>query len=156
MKEAEKTTKMFIAKDGKEFLSREECANYENNVLEKLKKVKYFKYFTNRDLTETGLFFNTNYAAVYIGRYDGCHYEVLLQYLLDQHKGKILQENVQGYGVTSAFEILATSKGEYFQKKPNIWGGSPTTTKQIFLSEIPIDGFPENIKVISKYVTNYK
>lgn len=152
MEKFKKEIDVFTSKDGKEFLTEQECVNYETNVLEKLKNIKYFKYCTSRDLTETGMFYRHNYAAVYIAGYDSCYYEVLLQYLLDKHNGKLLSVNVQGYGVTSNFSIAEITKEQYFAKVPNKWGGHNTNTEQILLSEIPIDGYPENIKVISKKI----
>ena len=98
------------------------------------------------------MFFRHNYAAVYIGGWDNCYYEVLLQHLLGKYDGKILSVNVQGYGVTSSFSISEITKEDYFAKKPNSWGGRSTDVEQIFLSEIPIEGYPDNIKVISKHI----
>ena len=147
-----KKTEVFIASDGKEFLLEKECQEYENNVLSKLENIKYYKYFTGRDLTETGMFYAHNYAAVYIPGYDSCYESVMMQYLLDKFSGKILSENVQGYGVTSLFSISQIDKGQYFTKRPNTWGGSEVDAEQILLSEVPIDGYPDNIKVISKHI----
>ncbi len=155
MKKHKKNVDIFISEDGKEFLTKEECIHYEENVLSKLENIKYFTYFTSRDITETGMFYNHNYAAVYIERHSSCYKEVLLQYLFELHEGKIIQKDVQGYGVTSSFYIEEISKERYFSKKQNNWGGMKTESKQIFLSEEPIDGYPKNIKVISK-VFNYK
>lgn len=84
--------------------------------------------------------------------YNSCYYEVLLQYLINRYNGKIIHEDVQGYGVTSAFEIQKSTKEEYFKKAPIIWGGSATNSEQILISEEPIDGYPENIKVVSTYL----
>lgn len=147
---------IYVAKDGREFLDKKECEIYENETLKVLENTKYFKYFTNRDLTETGYFTNYNYAAVYIKGWSNCYQEVLLQYLFDRYKGKILSVDVQGYGVTSNFEIKEITKEEYFEKKQRNWGGMLTTSQQILLSEIPIKGFPENIPIISKVLPNYK
>jgi hypothetical protein len=147
-----KEINVYTSEDGKEFLTEKECVDYENNILTKLENIKYFKYCTNRDLTETGMFFSHNYAAVYIDGYDSCYEEVLMQYLLDKHNGNLLSVNVQGYGVTSNFSISEITKDEYFAKIPNKWGGRNTTAEQIFLSEINIEGYPENIKVISRKI----
>jgi hypothetical protein len=155
MTKENKTIEIFKAKDGKEFLTEKECLNYENNTLKKLENIKYFKYCTGRDLTETGMFYRHNYAAVYIAGYGNCYYEVLLQYLLGKNKGLVLSPDVQGYSVTSSFSIHEINKKQYFDKIPNKWGGSVVEPEQILLSEEPINGFPENIKVISKHI-NYK
>ena len=155
MEKVLRSTTIYKSEDGREFLTEKECSNYENNVLKKKKNIVHFSYLTDRDLTETGRFYYHNYAAVYIKGYDDCYKDVLMQYLLDGY-GRLISENVQGYGVTSMFSVSQITEEEYFEKKPNIWGGSIMESKQILLSEIPIDGYPENIKIISKHINKYK
>lgn len=51
---------VFVAKDGKEFLNREEAIKHEK----KLAKLKYFKVQSGPDLTETGRFYGERYFEV--------------------------------------------------------------------------------------------
>ena len=151
MKTINKEIEVFISEDGKEFINKDECSKYENTTLKMENDIKYFRYYTNMDLNETGMFYNCNYAAVYIKGFDDCYYEVMLQYLVDKHKGRVIHENVQGYGVAKMFSISSCTKAEYFKAEPKKWGGHNTETEKILLSETPIDGFPDNIPVMSKH-----
>ena len=152
MKIINKDTKVYIAEDGTEFLNESDCLKYENTTLEIVKNVKYFKNYTNADLNETGMFYNHNYAAVYLSGYNSCYSEVLLQYLIDKHKGRVIHEGVQGCGVMEAFRIQNSNRNDYDKAVPNRWGGSVTGTDRIFLSDIPIDGFPKNILITGNLV----
>ena len=145
-----KQIEIYVASDGTEFLTKDECVKYEDTTLAMLNKIQYFQYCTNMDLNETGMYYNNNYAAVYVES-DRCQYEVLLQYLIDLHKGKVIHQNVQGYGVAATFSISVCTREEYVRAKPKMWGGSPTHVDKILLSEVPIDGFPKNVPVISKH-----
>lgn len=156
MKEVKKTVDVFIASDGKEFLDKEACKKYEKEVLSYLERVEYFRISSRRDLNETGLFQQVDYAAVYLCNRDYCHQSVVLQHLIDINQGKVIGVNVQGYGVASLFEITEISREQYLEAKPVVWGGTRGTSKQIFISEVEVSGFPEPIKVLSKHIPNLK
>ena len=103
-------------------------------------------------MCETGRFEGINYAAVHLPNNADCHYEVMLQYLIDEHDGKAISANVQGYGITSKFKIEEISEDEYFKSNPAINRRRRTHTEYILLSEEPLEGYPYNIKVISKHI----
>ena len=73
-----------------------------------------------------------------------------MQYLIDRYKGKVLSRNVQGFGVTNVFDIRPIGRKQYDKAEPIVWGGRATSTEKILLSETSIEGFPENIKIISE------
>ena len=56
METKEITKTIYIANDGKEFLTKEDCEKHERFVEEILSRIKYFCIRCNPDLTETGNF----------------------------------------------------------------------------------------------------
>ena len=52
MEQLKKEIEVFVAKDGKEFLIKSECENYEKNVLEIKSNIKYLRSRCCPDLTE--------------------------------------------------------------------------------------------------------
>lgn len=69
METKEITKTVYIAYDGKEFLSKEDCEKYEYFAKEILSHIKYFCIRCNPDLTETGNFTHKIYAAVFSKHY---------------------------------------------------------------------------------------
>ena len=65
METKEITKTVYIANDGKEFLTKEDCEKYERFVEEILSRIKYFCIRCNPDLTETGNFSHKIYVAVF-------------------------------------------------------------------------------------------
>lgn len=64
--ETKKVTKIvYIANDGKEFLTEEECEKHETFVKKILSRIKYFCVRCHPDLTETGYFQHKIYVAVF-------------------------------------------------------------------------------------------
>ena len=49
-----KELKVFIAEDGKEFLSENACKSYEKEVLAEKKNIRYYKVSYEPDVTEKG------------------------------------------------------------------------------------------------------
>ena len=64
METKEITKTVYIANDGKEFLSKEECEKYEKFVKEILSNIKYFCIGCHPDLTETGYFQHKIYVNI--------------------------------------------------------------------------------------------
>lgn len=63
--ETKKVTQVvYIANDGKEFLTEEECKKHEAFVKEVLCNISYFCIRCRPDLTETGYYMHRIYAAV--------------------------------------------------------------------------------------------
>lgn len=87
MKIEKREMTVYIAEDGKEFLEEKKCKQYEEEVLEEKKNIKYFETLANPDLSE-GIGYNT---AVFFAVCDKsfCHLERCLQWLID-NKGRIL------------------------------------------------------------------
>lgn len=64
--ETKKITKtVYIANDGKEFLTKEDCEKHETFVERILSRIKYFCIRCHPDLTETGNFQHKIYVAVF-------------------------------------------------------------------------------------------
>lgn len=144
MKTKEVTTTVYIADDGKKFLTENDCKTYEKEVLQNLKWVKYFKIKRNPDLTETGNYQLEFYAAVY-SRY-GFHKDILEMYLIEDCGNHILQEGVMGYGFMPSFKIITVGKTEFEQFKYDV--------QSIFLSPISLEGFPTNVDYMENW--NFK
>ena len=62
METKEITKTIYIANDGKEFLTKEDCEKHERFVEEILSRIKYFCIRCNPDLTETGNFSHKRYC----------------------------------------------------------------------------------------------
>ena len=69
METKEITKTIYIANDGKEFLTKEDCEKHERFVEEILSRIKYFCIRCNPDLTETGNFSHKIYVAVFSKHY---------------------------------------------------------------------------------------
>lgn len=148
MEEKEITKKIYVANDGKEFLSKEECETYERFVKEILSNVKYFRINCHPDLTETGLFQHKIFVAVYSSHY--CHREIAFEWALRKF-GHLLGESVQGYGFQPRFSVSESNKDEYEDCPPTKWGGSKLESEKIFLSPKSVEGFPENIDYMKEW-----
>ena len=72
--ETKKVTQVvYIANDGKEFLTEEECKKHEAFVKEVLCNISYFCIRCRPDLTETGYYMHRIYAAVLSKKeYENC------------------------------------------------------------------------------------
>lgn len=147
--ETKKVTKIvYIANDGKEFLTEEECKKHETFVEKTLERIKYFCVRCHPDLTETGYFQHKIYVAVFS---EHCfHKEVAIEWAL-QKFGSLLGESVQGYGFQPRFSVSEVSKEEYENCPPTEWGGSKLESDKIFLSPKSVEGFPENIDYMKEW-----
>ncbi len=109
METKEITKTVYIANDGKEFLSKEDCEKYENFAKEILSRIKYFCIRCNPDLTETGYFTHKIYAAVFSKHY--FYKDIAFEWAL--RKFGYLGESVQGWGFQPRFSVSEVSKEEY-------------------------------------------
>lgn len=147
--ETKKITKtVYIANDGKEFLTKEDCEKHEKFVEEILSRINYFCIRCHPDLTETGYFQHKIYAAVFSVHY--LYKEIAFEWALRKF-GHLLGESVQGYGFQPHFSVSEISKEEYETCSPTEWGGRKFQSEQIFLSPKYVDGFPENIDYMKEW-----
>lgn len=148
METKEITKTIYIANDGKEFLTKEDCEKYETFVKETLSRIKYFCINCNPDLTETGYFQHKIYVAVFSEHY--LYEDIAFEWVLRKF-GHLLGESVQGYGFQPRFSVSEISKEEYETCSPTEWGGSKLKSERIFLSPKYVDGFPENIDYMKEW-----
>ena len=146
MKEITKT--IYIADDGKEFLTKEDCEKYEKFVKETLSRIEYFCIRCNPDLTETGYIQHKIYVAVWSNHY--FHYEIAFEWALRKF-GHLLGEGVQGYGFQPQFSVSKSNKDEYDRCPPTEWEGSRLQSERVFLSPKILKGFPENIDYMKEW-----
>lgn len=147
--ETKKVTKIvYIANDGKEFLTEEECKKHEKYVKEILRNISYFCIRCHPDLTETGNYMHKIYVAVFSKHY--FQKEIAIEWAL-QKFGSLLGESVQGYGFQPHFNVSEVSKEAYEECSATVWGGTPLKSEKILLSPIPIEGFPDNIDYIKEW-----
>lgn len=147
METKEITKTVYIANDGKEFLTKEDCEKYEKFVKETLSRIKYFCIRCNPDLTETGYFTHKIYVAVFSRHY--FHKEVAFEWAL--HKFRYLGESVQGCGFQPHFSVSEVSREEYEKCSSTKWGGRNLESEKIFLSPKQVEGFPENINYMEEW-----
>lgn len=105
--ETKKITKtVYIAYDGKEFLSKEYCEKYENFAKKILSRIKYYCIRCNPDLTETGSFTHKIYVAVF----SKCYFYRDIAFEWALRKFGYLGVSVQGYGFQTHFCVSEVSK----------------------------------------------
>lgn len=148
METKEITKTIYIANDGKEFLTKEDCEKHEKFVKEIHSRIKYFCIRCHPDLTETGYFQHKIYVAVFSEHY--LYKEITFEWALRKFNG-YLGESVQGYGFQPCFSVSEVSKEEYEECPAIIWGGTPLKSEKIFLSPKPVEGFPENIDYMKEW-----
>ena len=131
---------VYIAKDGKEFINKEECKKYEEEFLN---KIKYFAIAYNFDFTEGRGFQSLAYVAVVPSRYDSA--TVLAnKYAIDVlNNGIYAGQGCQGYGLQETYSLRLIAKDVYDANEGVGWGCNSKHGKQILISEKPIEGFPE-------------
>ncbi len=148
--ETKKITKtVYIANDGKEFLTKEDCEKHETFVERILSRIKYFCIRCHPDLTETGNFQHKIYVAVF-SKNGIFSKEIAFQWALKKF-GTYLGESVMGYGFQPHFNVSEVSKEEYEECSVTVCGGTPLKSEKIFLSPEPIQGFPDNINYIKEW-----
>lgn len=131
---------VYIAKDGKEFLNKEECRKYEEEFLD---KVSYFAIAYNFDLTEGRGFQSMAYVAVIPSRYDSAAV-IANKYAIDiLNDGVFAGQGCQGYGLQETYSLRPITKDAYDANEGVQWGCNATHGTQILISEKPIEGFPE-------------
>lgn len=140
MKRETKKIEVFISSDEREFLTEKECLDYENNVLKKIEKIKYFKSFSNPDLTEG----RCHEEIILFAVLDDSYYEKLrsLQWLID-NKGRTI-DYVQGCSAISNYEIPVEISRKEFEEKHKF---NFNSISKIFISKEELDGFPKPIWV---------
>lgn len=148
MKEEKVTRTVYTAEDGKEFLSKEECENYEKFVKEALSKIKYFCVECYPDLTETGRFMHKFHIAVFSYNF---HKEIVIEWAIRKF-GHYLGVGVQGYGFLPQFDVIESDKIKYDKCDPIIRGGTEIKCGKLFLSPKPVAGFPENLNYMKEWV----
>ena len=150
MLEKEVTKKIYVADDNKEFLSKEECEKYEKFVKEILSRIEYFCISCQPDLTETGLFQQNLYVAVYSNNH--YHEEIAFNWAIKTCG--YLGRGVQGYGFQPNFSLSKSNRIDFDECKPIKWGGTDVKSERLFLSPIEVDGFPENINYMREWGFN--
>ena len=149
METKEITKTIYIANDGKEFLTKEDCEKHEKFVEKILSRIKYFCIRCHPDLTETGYFQHKIYVAVF-SKNGIFSKEIAFQWALKKF-GTYLGESVQGYGFQPRFSVSEVSKEEYENCPPTEWGDLKLESDKIFLSPKSVEGFPENIDYMKEW-----
>lgn len=149
METKEITNTIYIANDGKEFLTKDDCEKHEKFVEKILSRIKYLCVRCHPDLTETGYFQHKIYVAVF-SKNGLFSKEIAFQWALKKF-GTYLGESVMGYGFQPHFNVSEVSKEEYEECSATVWGGTSLKSEKIFLSPEPVEGFPDNIDYIKEW-----
>lgn len=149
METKEITKTIYIANDGKEFLTKDDCEKQEKFVEKILSRIKYLCVRCHPDLTETGYFQHKIYVAVF-SKNGLFSKEIAFQWALKKF-GTYLGESVMGYGFQPHFNVSEVSKEEYEECSATVWGGTSLKSEKIFLSPEPVEGFPDNIDYIKEW-----
>ena len=143
------TRTIYVADDGKEFLTASECEKHEKFVKEVLENIRYFCVRCMPDLTETGLYQHKIYVAVFAKRY-AFYQDIVMEWAIRKFK-RYLGESVMGYGFQPHFTINPVDTVEYSECPPTKWGGSEFKSERVFLSPEPMEGFPENVNYMKEW-----
>lgn len=139
---------VYIARDGKEFLDKDECKKYEEEFLD---KVSYFAIAYNFDLTEGRGFQSLVYVAVVPSGYDSA-VVIANKYAIDVlNNGVFAGQGCQGYGLQETYSLRTATKKDYDANEGVLWGCNASHGKQILISEKPIEGFPEPFNYKKKW-----
>lgn len=134
----------YIASDGKEFLSQNECEIYEKNVIEVKSKIKYYHSICSPDLTEGRGYYGAIYFAVYDTTY--CPFERALKYMIDKYGSPIAY--VMGCSPMRNWSVpKECTEQEFIGKAGTRVGDYNYKAEQIFISQKEVDGFPKPIWV---------
>lgn len=138
MQTIKKEIKVFLADDGKEFLSEKECKDYEDNILGLKKKIKYYKSTCCPDLTEGRGYYLHVYFAVLDSNY--CSFERALKYMIDKYGSPIAY--VQGCSPMPNWFVPKESTEEEFNKaETSKVGDYSNKSEQVFISQKELIGF---------------
>lgn len=143
MKKQKITKDIYIAEDGREFFTEEECKKYEDFV----NRIRYFRIMYQPDLTETGEYQRLIDIAVFTIRRSVYQREVAFEWALRKF-GHYLMESVQGYDFMPSFAIIPISRKEYEEEPDSRF--SPVK-ERVFLSPEPVEGFPENYNYMKEW-----
>lgn len=149
MKKQKITKEIYIAEDGKEFLTKEECGKYEDFVKNTLSRIRYFRIMNGPDLTESGRYQRLTDVAVLTPKWNEYQKEVAFEWALRKF-GHYLMESVQGYGFMPSFEIMPISSEEY-EKEPDSRFSLVKKRERVFLSPELVEGFPENYNYMKEW-----
>lgn len=135
----------YIATDGKEFLTENECKIYEETVVKVKSQVKYYHSICSPDLTEGRGYYGSIYFAVYDPSY--CPFERALKYMIDKYGSPIAY--VQGCSPMRAWSVpKECSEKDFIAKNGTRVGDYDYKAEQIFISQTEIEGFPKAIWVL--------
>lgn len=148
MKKQNITKDIYIAEDGREFLTKEECEKYEDFVKNTLSRIRYFRIICEPDLTETGYYQRHIDVAVLAPKWYAYQKEVAFEWALRKF-GHYLMEGVQGCGFMPSFEIMMISREEY--EKELVSRFVSPVKERVFLSPEPVEGFPENYNYMKEW-----
>ena len=144
MEKIVKQVETFIAKDGKEFLTEKECIAYENKQETIYKNIKYFRAYSNPDLTEGRGLYGNLFIAVLCTNY--LHQERALKYMIDKFKTPIAY--VQGVAPIKNFSVPSEiTKEDYEKAQAGKVGDYYNKSEKIFISETELEDFPSPIWV---------
>ena len=137
---------VYVAKDGKRFLDKKECEEYESWI----GNIRYFIVRHTPDLNETGLFMRESVVAVYSKHFE--HKAIVERWCVSEKGYQILGPSVQGCGFQRHFEIFdeknypnIISIWHSYKKGASVDGRTtwPQYDEKVFLSPVPAEGFPE-------------
>ncbi len=133
MKSEERTQRVFIADDGKEFLDELECRKYETEVLQRLRKMKFFRVMFCPDLTEgRGL----QKAAVFAVDMDYSH-GLAVEDWCERNLGSRIGW-VQGCSPVTAWTLREIDHDGWDTPVSVKWGGQHFKPKRVLISASPV------------------
>lgn len=155
MREVTETTTIYVARDGKRFIDRDECERHEKTMA----NIVFYVLEHTPDLTETGEF--TKFTPVAVYSENGYHKEILERFAIDELSMNVLGESVNGHGYQPHFCIVgnhhnfAVDQWNNFVEGRKVFDGQirelPRFGSKHFLSPVSIEGFPEPFNYMKEW-----
>lgn len=143
MKTKTRKVEVFIAEDGKEFLTAKDCEQYEKEELARWKEIRFFRVIHSPDLTEGRGWGASTYLAVEAG-YSAQHY---VELFCEQTFGSRVAF-VQGCSPMTSWTIYDVTLKQFIEKLPGTLGDYNRQVDQIFLSNgKPLKDLPDPQKL---------
>lgn len=138
MKEQEVRRIIYIADDGKEFCSKDECKEYEK-YLNKINKIQYYIVYWRPDLNETGEMQFYDILAVNAHNFDNPN--LIAEVYCNKTYG-LYSEGVQGWGMMRAYSVNKIDRK--FWRDSSLIESTKQFGKRVFISYEEVEGFPSN------------
>ena len=158
MKKTTKTIDLFLASDGREFLTEAESKHYEENVLKRLKNIKYFSITYNPDTTEGRGYYSRIFVAIEASYSHDLIAELFCEQCIGSRVAWVMGVSMMTNWTISKITLEDFNNYKHFSY--NVYAGDyGHGVKRLFISNENLEGYPKAFKCPYDYkekFANYK